>query len=148
MPVVIPLVQETYLTAISHSVGVNMFRTLWAEVDGVKQDITRDGELSCAFFVSSVLKIFDCVKSVHGTVAGTVRDLEQSGWQVVAEPVPGAVLVWEPQVDEKGEVHAHIGFYLGDQQAVSNSSKERTPQRHHYTYNSSRKVVAIYVRPA
>jgi hypothetical protein len=144
MGAVTPLIQETYLAVLANSVGCNTFRTLYAEVAGVRQDITRDGELSCAFFVSSILKIFDWVKGVHGTVAGTVRDLEQSGWQVAPEPSPGTILVWEAQVDEAGETHAHIGFYLGDQRAVSNSSKERTPQQHHYTYHDSRKIVAIY----
>lgn len=140
---VVPLRKETYLQVIKNSVGTNMFRNCYAEVNGEKRDITDDGDLSCAFFVSSILTVFRLIKEVHAAVSGTVKDLEDSGWQKTAEPKPGDVVVWAEQTDEKGESHGHIGFCIGENQAVSNNSQARTPTIHNLDY---RPVVACYTR--
>lgn len=76
---VIPLIYETYLKLIDNSVGTNMFRTMYASVNDIKQDVMRNGDLSCAFFVSSILKMFDWIEKVHATVDNTIKDLEKSG---------------------------------------------------------------------
>ena len=146
---IVPLNYETYLGVIENSVGTNLFRAVFATVDGVKKDITEDGNLSCAFFVSSILKMFDHIESIHSTVSGTVRDLEKSGWQKIQEPKIGAVLVWEEKEDQNKEKHAHIGFYVEESMAVSNSSEGRTPQKHHSTYGelgatTFRKITGIF----
>lgn len=140
---------RTYLVAIGNSVGTKMFRHLFAEVDGRLTDITRAGGLSCAFFASSVLVMFGLIKSQHGTVAGTVADLERSGWKKARSPRPGAVLVWEARRGSDGAMHKHIGFYLGDEKAVSNGSAASRPTRHHWTFGarSPRKVEAIWWKP-
>lgn len=131
---VVPLVYDTYLKLIENAVGTNMFRTMYASVDDSRQDVMRDGDLSCAFFVSSILKVFDYVEKVHATVNNTVKDLEKSGWQKSSDLKKGAVLVWEEKIDGSGEKHKPIGFYIGDNMAISNNSQERIPQKHHYTY--------------
>lgn len=143
---VAPLVRETFLEVVNRSVGTPIFQTLWAEVDGVRTDVTRQGELSCAFFVSALLAAFGWLDHVHATVAGTEKVLPNHGWSLVDSPAPGDLLVWESQVVERGESHAHIGFYLGDDQAVSNSSTTRVPEKHHWTYEGTRQVRAIYRR--
>ena len=58
------------------------------------------------------------------------------------------MLVWEEKIDEFGEKHKHIGFYIGNKRAVSNS-RDRTPQKHHYTYEENadlptRKIMAVF----
>lgn len=134
---------ENYLTMIRNSVGTNMFRNLNAEIDGINKDITENGNLSCAFFASSVLKILGLAKEIHATVHGTVRDLLASGWHEINEPKIGSVLVWE-KVDFGGnDLHKHIGFYMGENKAISNDANIGTPQIHDYTFEGTRKIEKI-----
>jgi hypothetical protein len=123
-----------------------MFRNCIVEIDSVEKDITNDGELSCAFFVSSVLMLFRFIESSHATVDGLIFDLEKSGWENVSERTPGAIIVWEELVDEKGAPHKHIGFVLEGDEVISNSSSQRVPTKHHFTYGTEkpRKVTHIY----
>ncbi|HUY62305.1 MAG TPA: hypothetical protein VMV50_00710 [Candidatus Paceibacterota bacterium] len=137
------------MAVVRNSVGTRMFRNFYAKVNGKDTDIMRDGDLSCAFFVSSVLSMFDLVKSVHGTVAGTIRDLEKSGWKEARTARAGDVIVWEPMLDERGERHSHIGFALGNGLAVSNASASGVPVRHSMTFGlrngrPKRRITAMY----
>ena len=106
----------------------------------------RNGELSCAFFVSGILKMFDLASGLHGTVDGTVKDLEKSGWQKIDKPEIGSVIVWEGKEYDDGEIHKHIGFYIGDDQAISNSTKQGFPVKHEWTFDGKRIIEAIYRR--
>jgi hypothetical protein len=142
-PKIVPLNFDTYLAVIKNSVGSKMFQNLFALVDGAKKDIVKNGNLSCAFFVSAVLVIFGFIKAIHSTVTGTEKDLLSSGWEKVIKPKPGDVLIWETREDGD-EKHGHIGFFIGDNWAISNDSKRGVISRHHWTYNSRRKVIAIY----
>lgn len=118
-----------------------MFRNLFLDVDGVKTDATADGDLSCAFYVSSVLKMFGCIKTLHATVSGTVKDLVESGWTEVRQPVVGSVIVWGESENSSG--HKHIGFYLGEDQAVSNNSRKKTPELSDWRFGGDRNVELI-----
>jgi len=40
------LFKDSYLRFIENSLGANCFRSLLAEVDGKKQDILKDGQIS------------------------------------------------------------------------------------------------------
>jgi hypothetical protein len=143
-----PLIYPTYLAMIENSVGTNMFRTLVAEVDGAVQDITRNGEISCAFFASSLIHNIQLIKKPHATVEGTVKDLLASGWQDINAPEPGTVLVWEAVDFGDGDMHKHIGFYTGDEQAVSNSMQMGSPVKHNWTFGGERKVLLMLSHPA
>lgn len=141
---VIPLLRDTYLAMIQNSVGTNLFRNFYARVDGNKIDVMKNGGLSCAFFVSSLLSILGLAETTHGTVESTIEDIKRSGWKPVKKLVPGCIIVWE----EKKE-HKHIGFYIGNDKAISNSSKKKSPAIHHFTYGVkngklARKIEAIY----
>lgn len=139
---------------IKNSIGTKMFRNLFAYLEnGEEKDILQNGKNSCAVFVSAVLYMSKLIESMHATVASTVKDLEKSGWGKVENPKSGDVLVWEPFLwPGDKEKHEHIGFYIGDEKAISNDSKSGTPQEHHITYGEEsgspvRKITAIYRHP-
>ena len=78
---VILLIFETYLAVVRNSVRSKLFQNFYAKVNGKKTDIMRNGELSCAFYVSSVLALPKFIKEVHTTVDSTVKDLKESVWK-------------------------------------------------------------------
>lgn len=121
-----------------------MWRNQYAKVNGERQDIIKDGQLACAFYVSTILVMFGLIKELHATVNGTVKDLEASGWKKVKKPKPGAVLAWEAITFDDGSVHKHIGFYIGQERAVSNSAEQGIPVEHDWLFNGSRKIETIY----
>jgi len=136
------LTTENYLTMIKNSIGSKMFRNCYALVGNKKKDLLKNGDLSCAYFVTSILKIFDLIGSIHLTVRGAIEDIKNSGWYEIKSPKKGSILVWEKEKSGKEE-HAHIGFYAGDQKAISNSFKRQAPIIHNYFFRS-RKVEAIF----
>lgn len=83
------------------------------------------------------------IDAVHGTVKKTVLDMEKSGWKKITKPKIGAVLVWEKQTFGDEE-HAHIGFYIGRNRAISNSAERGYPIRHNWQFDGKRKIKAIY----
>ncbi len=141
---------DSYLAVIKNSVGSRMFRNLYASVAGVTTDVSRDGQLSCAFFVSSVLTMLALAKSSHATVTSTIRDLRESGWQEVpingAEPLPGSVLVWEKIDFGDNNLHGHIGFYIGNGTAISNDETTGVPAAHPWL-SPKRKIEFIFWHP-
>ena len=148
---VIPLFYKTYLTVIKNSLGSSLFRNFYAKVNGRETDITENGNLSCAFFVSTLLVTFGLIERVHATVKGTVKDLKKSGWRTIKNPRKGSVLVWEAEKEEDGKRYEHIGFYVGGRMAISNSSKIGKPVLHHWTFGVKngapvRKIKAIFWR--
>lgn len=132
-PLIQILLTDTYLAVIKKSVGARMFQDIFALIDGKRRNVTRGGVLSCAFFVSGILTIAGLIKEIHGTVDATVRDMELSQWKRQRTPKRGDVLVWEKQ-----NGHRHIGFYIGNHRAVSNSTSKRYPVAHHWTFGSVR----------
>ena len=126
-----------------------MFRNFFARVDGERKDIMRGGALSCAFYASSLLAFLGLISRMHGTVAGTIHDLEKNGWKRARVPRAGDVLVWESERDERGEMHRHIGFALGGAKAISNVSGSGVVGTHHVTFGMRRgkprrRITAIY----
>ena len=138
---------DTYLAVIKNSVGSKLFHNLYVKASGKKIDATQNGELSCAFYVSSILTLFKFVKEIHGTVRGTIKDLEKFGWREVTEPEIGCVLVWEEAVLGDESAHEHIGFFMGNGKAISNSSKLGYPVEHSWDFNGKRKVKMILWSP-
>lgn len=138
---------DTYLSFVEGSVGTDMFRHFWASIDGVRTDTAQDGWTSCALHVSCILTIFKVVNAPHTTVASVVSDLLESGWQKVEIPEPGDVLIYEPvRATPEDEPMDHIGFYVGNDKAVSTSWRERRPILHDWTFRdrTPRSVTAIY----
>ncbi len=138
------MVKDSYVALIKNSVGANFWRNLYFKINGRKQDVLQDGELSCAFFVSGILLILGLIKEIHTTVKKTLVDMESLGWQEIKKPKLGSVLVWEEKLG-----HMHIGFFMGDKIAISNRSSLRKPGRHHLTFgvkkdgSPKRKIIKI-----
>jgi len=103
------------------------------------ENLTENGVLSCAFFVSSILYLFGLIQNIHLSVKGAVKDMKKSGWFEISKPKRGSVLLWE-----KKDEHYHLGFYLGNQKAISNNFKKKMPIIHHFTYKRKRKIEAIF----
>jgi hypothetical protein len=150
-PKIMPIISDTYLAVVKNSVGSRIFRNFYVKIGGRKIDITKNGVFSCAWFVSSVLSLFRLIKEPHLTVDSTVKDLKKSGWKRVKKPKIGSILIWEANLGEDGW-HRYIGFYIGNGQAVSNSTKSRKIAGHHWTFGvkngkPKRKVEEIFWNP-
>ena len=147
------LVRETYLRMIKNSPKSRLFRNLFViDEKGKKKDALKNGRFSCAFFVSSVLKIFSLVDFPHATVKSTIKDMLKNGWHRTKKLEPGNVLLWE----ENKEGHKHLGFFIGNKKSVSNAFfyyKKRVPMVHHFTYGKTRngqprrKIEQIFTHP-
>ncbi len=122
-----------------------MFRNLFFDVKGKKADILKNGNLSCAVFVSSVLYLFKLISGTHATINSTLADMKKSGCREIKKPKIGCLALWDY---EKG--HRHLGFYIGKKSAVSNDSQKRIIARHHWTYGTDknkkpkRKILSFY----
>lgn len=148
---VTPLFYQTYLAVINNSQGASLWRNFYAKVNGRETDITQNGNLSCAFFVSTLLVTFSLIKRIHATVKGTIKDLKKSGWRMIKNPRKGSILIWEAKKEDDGKSYEHIGFYMGDKTAISNSSRVGKPVLHHWTFGVKngapvRKIKAIFWR--
>lgn len=139
----IPL-KKNYLAMIRNSEGTKMFRDFFCIYDSKAKNLTKEGKLSCAFFVSSVLYWFGLIKNIHLGVTketediapqGLLEDMERSGWFEISLPKKGCVLLWE-----KIEGHFHVGFFWGNKKAISNSFKKRMVVIHDFKFKGKRKI--------
>ena len=133
------LLKESYLSMIKNSEGVKIFRDFWGKIKDKKENLTKNGRHSCAFSVSSILYHFNLINSPHLTVKGTIKDIRKSGWFEIEEFKKGSVILWE-----KKRGHQHLGFYLTNKKAISNSRRKRVPTIHDFTFNQKRKIEKIF----
>lgn len=147
------LTYQNYLQMIKASRGSQMFRQLYVLENNKKKDILKNGELSCAYYVSSILKIFDLISQLHVTVKSTIEDMRKSGWRPTKKLKPGNILVWEEKKFPDGTIHQHLGFYLGQDKAISHQHETKMPIIHHFTYGRTktgqpkRKIIQILTHP-
>ncbi|MBU2472720.1 hypothetical protein KKE74_01680 [Patescibacteria group bacterium] len=137
------LTYQNYLSVIKNSQNSKIFRNFYVLNNNKKRDILKNGQFSCARYVSSILKLFDLISETHATVDGTIKDMLKNKWKITKKLVPGNVLVWGKWVTFSGEIHSHFGFYLGKNKAISHRDEKRIPIIHHYTYNQKRKIIKI-----
>ena len=135
--------KKSLFVLIKNSLGTKLFRSVYFFIDNKSKDIYKKGKLSCAFYVSTILKIIGLVKDIHATVQGLIKDMENSGWYKTNYLKKGAIIIW----DKNKAGHLHVGFYLGNNKAVSNSSLKRTPTIHLLNYQG-RKIIDIYFHDA
>ena len=142
------LLKDSYLKAIENSVGSDLFKNAYLEVNKKKVDVLNNGQFSCAVFVSWILRIFYLIEEGHATVEGAVKDLEKSGWYKIKKPKVGTILVWE-KMKLNGTINEHIGFYISEDKAISHSRDAKTPVKHHWTFGlkngkPARRIVEIW----
>jgi len=140
------LIYDSYLQMIKNAVGTKMFCNLYLQSGKKKIDITENGELSCAFFVSNILLIWGLISKGHATIKSTRKDMEKNNWKEIplAKIKPGDVVVWEEKKTRNNRICSHIGFYIGKEEAISHSDGVKAISLHHWTYNNQRNIVAVY----
>lgn len=106
-----------------------MFRNYFYQNLG---DILKNGDLSCAYFVSIVLLMFGFVDKPYFRVLDTIAEMEKNGWYEITKLRKGCIVVWNPIV-QNGGTHLHIGFYMGKGIAISNRSSLGVPGEHSVT---------------
>jgi len=126
---------NTYIATIKNSIGTHMFQNIYVTNNGKRVDVANGGEFSCAAFVSAVLLVNEnLISTSHATVKSTLEDMQKNGWYKIKELKVGAILVWPPW-EEKNIKNWHLGFYIGDEKAISNDSiKTKAPAEHHFTF--------------
>lgn len=135
-------VDKNLLVAIEASVDTNLFRHLYVTDEaGKERDVLEDGVLSCAYFTTSLLTLAGRIDRPHATVATTVKLFEETPeWQITADPQPGDVVYWPAGTHG----HTHLGFYVGDGEAVSTSASLGVPIRHRLQMSDERKPKAFW----
>ena len=139
-----------------NNLGENdMFRNFFITVDGQEKDALQNGGLGCSTVVSSILYLQNSslefqgkskwLSFTHANVLAVEKDMATNGWHEINDLREGAVITWELQAGSDGQAHYHMGFYVGGERAVSNSSNQTgVPMEHHYTYDGTRKVIRIW----
>jgi len=145
---IIKLRKETYLRMIKNSPGTRLFNSIFIKFKNTGKilDILKNGEYSCAFFVSGILTLLKYLNSPHATVKSIREALIKKKWKRTRKgPVqPGDVLIWEEMIFPDGTKNQHIGFALNKKQAVSTNYKKRKVVKHHITFNNKRKIVEVF----
>lgn len=122
---------KNFLMSIRNSIGSQLFRNYLNEKD---QDVLKNGDLSCAYFVSSILLLHQLIDRPHFTVSGTIFSMKKFGWYQIKKLRVGCIIIWEP-IKQNGKEHKHIGVYVGEQQAISNRSSLGMPGEHAVHYS-------------
>lgn len=117
---------------INNSIGTIAFRNYYAEIEGKKVDVANNGLLSCAYFVSTILSLFNMIKTYHLTVESTVKDMSEFGWKKVPlekNPTWGCHCLDKTSryEDRPG---AYWFFYSTRSQAISTNSRQGVVWEH------------------
>lgn len=143
------LKQESLLQVIKNSINSNIFRSIFIKNNGSQIDVMEDGIKSCAFFISGVLSMFELIDRSHFTIKTTEKKLLEYGWQKVNKDNPQIcdVIIWEEIQFKDGTKHKHVGFYIGDNTAISNDTNKRTPQSHNWIFDGKRQIESLFRYP-
>ncbi len=123
--------KENFLLSIRNATGSQLFRSY---LDKEGNDVLKDGDLSCAYFISSILLLHGLIDRAHFTVPGTLYAMQKSGWYKINNLKKGCVVVWG-SVHQNGADHKHLGVYVGESQAISNRSSLGMPGEHPLHYS-------------
>ena len=145
-----PLLYKSYLQTIINSVDSKQYQNFYVLDTDKKEtiDVLNNGNLSCAIFVSNILHMFSGFSKLidipHSPIITTIKDMERNSWYEVNELKTGAIVQWESIDYGVTGWHSHIGFYIGNDEAVSNDYKQFKIARHSHDYNGTRKIQKIY----
>ena len=135
--------KRTFLMRAEKAIGTEMFQNLFAVVDGEEQDLTDNGNISCAVFVSGLLLMAEKIPTMKATVGSLEALLQAAGWEVADSPEPGDIVFWE-ETEQVSGPHRHVGIAVSHTEAISHLDTNRTPGRHHITFNDTRPIERIY----
>lgn len=124
---------------IENSIGSRLFSSLFVtfEDGGDTADILNDGELSCAFFVSSLLTLAGVMEKPCATVKKLTELITNDPlWVRVeeADATVGDVVIYKKVIFEDETEHAHIGLALNEDEVVSTSYEKKEVVRHPIDY--------------
>lgn len=153
--------RSTYLQRIRNSLGSELFQVCYCvNPKGVLEDVCRGGLLSCAVFVSNILKMHSLIKTPTANVGTLEKELISCDWFLCKNkdnPCFGAVLFWEPKKGSDGKMHRHVGFYFMAGIAISNDPRgvnmgsTRAPIMHRMDCSDllryPRKIEKVYSHP-
>lgn len=163
---------QNYLAMIQNSVGSHTYRNLVLEFDdGSSKDILRGWNESCAFYVSCILRLYNLSWATFANVLSLEKHcLEYGRNNQNPSTNPNDIIPWSIIIREKRlgttkldqfgndrTANYHIGFYIGNEEAISNYSdgfqdwkaidKPLSPWRHHYLYHWERSIKSILSFP-
>lgn len=123
--------------------------------DGITQTVFADSGVASAYHVSSILNSLQLsLGEIRLNILDILADLEVSAWERTKTLSKGAVVVWEPYSYVSGKPRQHIGFYIGNDRAVSNISDAHIPTEHDVYFRDEkrhliveRSIVYIFTHP-
>jgi len=163
--------KETYLALIKNSESSKLFSNLYFyntsedSFEGIPPhavvDVVKEGQLSCPYFVSSILHLLGgVIDAPHATVEGALRGMVARGWQEIEEGGnlhPGDVVVWALKDDDGAghykEGHRHIGFILDEKTALSTSTTQKCVVAHDPWFRKNgdkeqaREITKVFAHP-
>ena len=77
--------KKNYLRMIENSMArpTDLFKNVYASIDGFEKDILENGLKSCAFFCSCILYLNKLCSDIHARVDGLESDLIGFGWKEI-----------------------------------------------------------------
>lgn len=121
------LIVKNLCYTVKAAVASDIFKHIYvSDSSGEELDALQDGKLACAYVVSGILTLHGLIDHPHATVVTTLKAMETAGWKLTTQPRPGDVVHWP--LGKEG--HQHLGFYLQENQFMSNSAEQRQPILH------------------
>ncbi len=141
--------KKTYLSMIRNSLDSRMFNSVWVKRKdtGESIDVLKDGDLSCAFFVSSILTLFNMLDKPCTTIKKVFEKISKDKrWSKKSYIEPGDIILWEKVKFKDGteNKHKHIGFALNKKTAVSTNYLEKKIAKHSIDFDGKRKIEGIW----
>jgi hypothetical protein len=144
------LLYKNYIKMIKNSVWSKLFCHLYVLNEKWKEeDIMKWWKNSCAYFVSSILTILWILDRSRATVKSLISEIKEKWYEEISRNKIKIwdLILWEAIKWEDNLMHEHVGFYIWNKKAISNSSKKKSPIIHSYTYNNKRKIIWIFRFP-
>lgn len=152
---------KSYIDAIKWSIGSQMYRNFWINKWWKDIDICQNGNLSCAYYVSNLLKQFNIIDSWSANTQATINKLINK-WRYEISPetdsdkIPVGSILTRKWGFGDDWFHDHIWFYVWNEITISSDSYQEDrsgldfaepqycPISHHYTYKWTREITKIY----
>ncbi len=118
---------QTIIAAALGSVGSGEYRHVFIKRPVSVEDVTYDGEFSCAISTSAIFHRFGLLAATHTTVRGLEDEVLQSSddWHMLDGPLLGAIGVLERKRHLDGSVkNRHTFICVGDGMAVHNGLED------------------------